>query len=161
MCQEQPKAMFASLSCLDGCFHVGVGLVVSKKTNAAAPVARRSFRSLPERSAIMHTRIIDITSKEGKSCELCSTIEDKVLPILKKQHFVDELVMVSENDPNHLIVQSFWKSRDAAERYVREQYESVLKIVLPLLDNLPTIRTFGVHISTAHRVTAAKSEKTG
>jgi len=110
----------------------------------------------------MHTRVIDITSREGKTPELCRTIEDKVLPILKKQHgFIDELVMVSENDPNHLIVQSIWKSRDTAERYVREQYETVLKIVLPLLENLPTIRTFGVHISTAHKLTAAKSEKAG
>ena len=154
--------MFTSLSWLDGCFHVGVGLVVSKKTNAAAAVARRSFHSLLERSAPMHTRVIDITSREGKTPELCRTIEDKVLPILKKQHgFIDELVMVSENDPNHLIVQSIWKSRDTAERYVREQYETVLKIVLPLLENLPTIRTFGVHISTAHKLTAAKSEKAG
>jgi quinol monooxygenase YgiN len=133
---------------------------MSKKTNAAAPVARRSFHSLPERSASMHTRVIDITSKEGKARELCRTIEDRVLPILKKQHgFIDELVMVSENDPNHLIVQSFWNTRDAAERYVREQYETVLKIVLPLLENPPAIHTFGVHISTAHRLTAAKSEK--
>jgi quinol monooxygenase YgiN len=135
-------------------------LITSKKTNAAAQVARRSFHSLPERSAPMHTRVIDIISKKGKTAELCRTIEDKVLPILKKQHgFIDELVMVSENDPNRLIAQSFWKTRDAAERYVREQYETVLETVLPLLENAPDIHTFGVRISTAHKLTAAKSEK--
>ena len=33
----------------------------------------------------MYTRIVEITSKSGKSRELCNTIEEKVVPILKKR----------------------------------------------------------------------------
>jgi hypothetical protein len=33
----------------------------------------------------MFTRVIEITSKSGKALELCNTIDDKVLPILRKQ----------------------------------------------------------------------------
>jgi hypothetical protein len=39
----------------------------------------------------MFTRIVEITSKSGKACELCNTIDDQILPILKRQDgFVDE-----------------------------------------------------------------------
>lgn len=107
----------------------------------------------------MHTRVVEITSKPEKARELCRTIEDQVLPILKKQHgFIDELAMVSDSDPNRVVAQSLWKTRDDAQRYVNEQYETVLKIVKPLLARPPDVRTFNVHISTAHRLTTAKAE---
>ena len=39
----------------------------------------------------MFTRVVEITTKTGKSHELANTIQEKVLPILKKQSgFVDE-----------------------------------------------------------------------
>ena len=107
----------------------------------------------------MHTRVVEINSKPEKTPELFSMIEDQVLPILKKQHgFIDELVMVSDSDPNRVIAQSFWKTQDDAHRYVSEQYETVLKILKPLLERPPDVRTFNVHISTAHRLTARKEK---
>ncbi len=43
----------------------------------------------------MFTRVVEITSKSGKARELCNTIDDKVLPILRRQGgFVDETVIV-------------------------------------------------------------------
>jgi hypothetical protein len=51
----------------------------------------------------MYTRIVEITSKSGKSRELCNTIEEKVVPILKKQTgFVDETLLVSDVDSNEV-----------------------------------------------------------
>jgi len=41
----------------------------------------------------MFTRIVELTSKPGKNKQLADTIDEKVLPILKKQKgFVDETV---------------------------------------------------------------------
>jgi hypothetical protein len=64
---------------------------------------RRSVRggflspSTNERSACMFTRIVELTTKPGKNRELSDTIDDKVLPILKKQKgFVDETVLISD-----------------------------------------------------------------
>lgn len=66
----------------------------------------------------MHTRVVEITSKPEKALELCRTIEDQISPILKKQHgFIDELVMVSDSDPNRVIGQSLWKTKDDAHRH--------------------------------------------
>ena len=108
----------------------------------------------------MHTRVVEVTSKPEKARELCRMIEVQVLPILRKQHgFIDEFVMVSDSDPNRVIAQSVWKTQDDAHRYVSEQYETVLRIVQPLLEKPPDVRTFNVHISTAHRFTNTKAEK--
>ena len=106
----------------------------------------------------MYTRVVEITSKPGKARELCSTIDDKVLPILRKQTgFVDETVMVSETEPNRVLALSLWNAREDAERYAREQFDTVQKIVQHLLETAPVVRTFDVHTSTAHKVSAKQA----
>ena len=106
----------------------------------------------------MFTRVVELTSKSGKARELCNTIDDKVLPILKKQAgFVDEAVIVSDKDPNLVLALSFWNTREDAQRYEREQFDTVQKTVQHLLETAPVVRTFDVHSSTAHRVTADRA----
>lgn len=108
----------------------------------------------------MYTRIVETTSKHGKARELCHTIDDKVLPILRKQNgFVDELVMVSDREPNRVIAISLWKTKEDAQRYYREQFDNVKKTIQHLLEGAPDVRTFDVHTSTAHRVMAEKAEQ--
>src|SRR5712691_945826 len=66
-----------------------------------AQAARRSFHPFhqPRGALPMYTRVVEITSKSGKSQELADTIKDSALPILKKQRgFVDEIVLVSSGD---------------------------------------------------------------
>ena len=44
----------------------------------------------------MFTRVVQVTTKSGKAREVCNTIRDKALPILKNQNgFVDEFTLVS------------------------------------------------------------------
>ena len=107
----------------------------------------------------MHTRIVETTSKQGKARELCQTIDEKVLPILKKQNgFVDELVMVSDSDPNRVVSISFWKTKEDAQRYDREQFDNVKKTIQHLFEGAD-VRTFDVHTSTAHHVSAEQAER--
>ncbi len=106
----------------------------------------------------MFTRVVEITSKSGKARELCNTIDDQILPILKRQAgFVDEAVMVSDTEPNRVLAISFWNTREDAQRYEREQFDTVQKTVQHLLETAPVVRTFDVHTSTAHRVAADKA----
>jgi len=106
----------------------------------------------------MFTRVVELTSKSGKARELCNTIDDKVLPILRKQAgFVDETTMVADTEPNRVLALSFWHTREDAQRYEREQFDTVQKTVLHLLETAPVVRTFDVHSSTAHRVTADRA----
>jgi heme-degrading monooxygenase HmoA len=106
----------------------------------------------------MFTRVVEITSNSGKARELCNTIDDKVLPILKKQAgFVDETVLVSDTEPNRILALSFWNTREDAQRYEREQFDTVQKTVQHLLETAPVVQTFDVHTSTAHKVAAEKA----
>jgi heme-degrading monooxygenase HmoA len=106
----------------------------------------------------MFTRIVELTSKPGKNKQLSDTINDKVLPILKKQKgFVDETVLVSDKEDNRVLSLSFWNSREDAEEYHRAEYQKVHDLVRHLLEAEPMIRTFDVHTSTTHRIAAGKA----
>jgi quinol monooxygenase YgiN len=106
----------------------------------------------------MYTRIVELTTKPGKAREVSETINDKVLPILKKQAgFVDEAVLISDTESTRILGLSFWNKREDAERYHREQYPKINEILRPLLETEPVIRTFDVHTSTTHRITASKA----
>jgi quinol monooxygenase YgiN len=106
----------------------------------------------------MFTRIVEITAKTGKSHELAKTIQDKVLPILKKQHgFVDETVLLSETEPDRLIAQSTWNKREDAERYHNNDYKLVRETVEQLMEGDPVVRTFRLHSSTVQRSAAGKA----
>jgi heme-degrading monooxygenase HmoA len=106
----------------------------------------------------MYTRVVELTSKSGKARELSSNINDKVLPILKKQAgFVDETVLVSDTEDTRILALSFWNSREDAERYHREQYPTIHEMMRHLLEAEPVIRTFNVDSSTTHRIAAGKA----
>src|SRR5713101_3156816 len=106
----------------------------------------------------MFTRTVEVTPKSGKARELANIINDKVLPILKKQKgFVDETVLVSDKEDNRVLSLSFWNTKDDAEEYHREHYQKVHEMVRHLLEGEPMIRTFDVHISTTHRIAAGKA----
>ena len=106
----------------------------------------------------MFTRVVELTSRSGKSKELAKTIDEKAVPILKKQRgFVDETVLVSDAEPNRILGISFWNTKADAEQYHREQFAKIHETLKPLLETDPTIRTFEVHSSTTHRIVAEKA----
>ena len=80
------------------------------------------------------------------------------MPILKKQAgFVDEIVLASDAERDLVLALSFWNKREDAERYQREQYNSVRETLQPLLEADPVVRTFEVHTSTGHKIAAGKA----
>ena len=106
----------------------------------------------------MFTRIVEVTAKSGKAKELSNTINDKVLPILKKQTgFVDETVLSADTEPNRILAISFWNTRQDAERYQKEQYPAVHEMVRHLLETEPAVRIFNVDSSTTHKIVASKA----
>ena len=106
----------------------------------------------------MFTRTVEVTTKPGKTKEFSDTINDKALPILKKQAgFVDETLLVSDAEPNRILALSFWNSKEDAERYQREQFPAIHEMVRHLLAAEPVIRTFNVDSSTTHRIAAGKA----
>lgn len=106
----------------------------------------------------MFTRIVELTTKPGQNEQLSAAINNKVLPILKKQKgFVDEMVLVSDKEQNRVLGISFWNTKQEAEQYHKAEYANVQEALRPLLEAEPTIRTFEVHTSTTHRIAAGKA----
>ena len=106
----------------------------------------------------MFTRVVELTSKSGKSKELAKTINEKAVPILKKQRgFVDEIVLVSDAERDQVLALSFWNTREDAEQYHREKYQKIHDTLRRHLETEPVIRTFDVHSSTTHKIAAEKA----
>src|SRR5438876_12353270 len=103
----------------------------------------------------MFTRVVELTSKSGKTKELANTINEKVVPILKKQRgFVDETVLVSDTEPTRVLGLSFWNNKEDADCYHQEPYPKIYEMLKQLLETEPNIRTFYVHTSTTRRTVA-------
>jgi heme-degrading monooxygenase HmoA len=106
----------------------------------------------------MFTRIVEISTKPGKSIEVANAIDEKVLPFLRQQPgFLDETVLTSETESNRVIGISFWKTKEDAERYSRDQFPKVNEILTDLIETTPMVRTFHVHTSTPHKISAGKA----
>jgi quinol monooxygenase YgiN len=106
----------------------------------------------------MFTRLVELRAKPGKTDELCSAASEKVLPFLKKQQgFQDEIVLVSNTDPNRVLAQSFWNKREDAERYHRERFSKIAEMLRPLCEGEPVVSTFDVNTSTVHHIKLGKA----
>jgi len=102
----------------------------------------------------MFTRVVECTCKPGKAKELCQTVEDKVLPIMRKlQGFKDEIVLISQSDPNRVLAISFWNSRQDGERYQREQFPKVTETIRNWCTADTQVETYDVALSTSHQIT--------
>ena len=106
----------------------------------------------------MFTRVVEITSKTGKARDLTRTVNEKVLAILKNQTgFLDEITLVSDEDPNRVLAISFWKSKEHADAYQREQFNRVTDVISNLIEGAPQVRTFEVETSTVHKIASGKA----
>jgi quinol monooxygenase YgiN len=106
----------------------------------------------------MFTRVVELRCKAGKTNAVASLTNEKLLPILRKQQgFQDEITLVSNTNPNRMLAISFWKKRDDAERYQREQFSQIAEMLRPLCEGEPAISTYDVNTSTVHNIHVGKA----
>ena len=106
----------------------------------------------------MFTRVVEVTTKNGKAKEVCKTIQEKALPILKSQNgFVDEITLVSTSNPNSVLALSFWRTREDAQQYHNQQFSNVTNLIRSHLEGEPKVETFDVDTSTTHKIAAGKA----
>jgi len=106
----------------------------------------------------MFTRVVEVTAKAGKARDFANMVQEKALPILRKQPgFVDEILLVSNTDPNQVMALSFWKTQQDAERYHREQFPAIQEMLRPHIERGPDVKTFNVDASTSHKISRGKA----
>ena len=60
-------------------------------------------------------------------------------------------------DPDHVVALSFWNIKEDAEQYQREEYQTIHDELRHLFEGEPEIRTFDVHTSMGHKISAQKA----
>jgi quinol monooxygenase YgiN len=106
----------------------------------------------------MFTRVVEIRTKSGKARDFSTTLNEKVLPILRNQQgFLDEIVLISNTEPERILALSFWQREEDAERYHREQFPTITQMVQPLLETTPMVQQFNVDTSTTHHIVKGKA----
>ena len=106
----------------------------------------------------MLARVVECQSKVGRSEQVGDRLENDVLPILQKQPgFVDFLTLSDKITPERLMCISFWTSREDSDEYHRQHYDTITDILMPVLESPPTLETFAVNASTAHRIAVGRA----
>jgi heme-degrading monooxygenase HmoA len=92
--------------------------------------------------------------KANSAQEFTRTLENEVIPVLRKQKgFKDEITLVAP-ERNDALAISFWDKKEDAEAYNREKYPEVLKTLSKVVDGTPRVESFEVANSTSHQIAA-------
>jgi quinol monooxygenase YgiN len=106
----------------------------------------------------MIARLVQVTTKPGHLQDFVKAMAERNFLILKQQPgFVDAIVLTSDTHGDQLIGIAIWKSKEDAEKYARGQGREVLEAMRPLVQTMPTIRTFKLAASTAYNIGIAQA----
>jgi heme-degrading monooxygenase HmoA len=70
---------------------------------------------------------------------------------------VDEVLLISDQNPDQILAISFWNTLEDADKYNREQFPHVTGLIQNLIESPPKVRTFQVEQSTVHKIGAGKA----
>jgi heme-degrading monooxygenase HmoA len=102
----------------------------------------------------MYTRNVSIKLKGNCAPEFTRTLENEVIPVLRKQKgFRDEITLLAP-ERNEAVALSFWDRKEDAEAYGREKYAEILKILSKVVEGVPKVESFQVANSTSHQIAA-------
>src|ERR1700722_18999551 len=91
----------------------------------------------------MFARHVSMQLKPNARAEFTRTIENEVLPLLKKQHgFQDEIVLVAPGTGTEGVAISLWDKKENAEGNHGGSYPEVLKALAKVVVGTPEVRDF-------------------
>lgn len=100
----------------------------------------------------MFSRFVSMTLKPNAGQEFTNALANTVLPILREQPgFRDELLFVTPGGPEVLAI-SLWDSKEDADKYARAAYPDILNSLSNFIEGTPTVQTYLLAFSTAHRI---------
>jgi heme-degrading monooxygenase HmoA len=106
----------------------------------------------------MFARVVECQAKDGMGVQISTKVSNDVLPSLQKQPgFVDFFALSDKTNAERLVCISFWTSREDAEEYHRQHYETITNMLKPVLESPPTLKSFTVSASTAHRIAVSRA----
>jgi len=102
----------------------------------------------------MYARRVSMQLKPNKTAEFTQTLEEKILPLLRKQKgFQDELAFIGTDGTTAFGV-SLWDKTESAETYGRETFPAVIKMLSTVVEGTPKVSNYEVCNSTFHKIAA-------
>ncbi len=102
----------------------------------------------------MFARNVTLHLKADKAAEFTRTLENDVLPLLRKQSgFKDEITFLADGGTEAVAI-SLWESKENAEAYGRDTYPAVLRTLDSMVEGTPEIESYQVSNSTFHKIAA-------
>ena len=103
----------------------------------------------------MFARHVSMHLKPNTRAEFTQTIENEILPLLRKRHgFQDEIAFVATGSGTEVVAISLWDKKEDAEAYHRGSYPEVLKALAKVIDGTPEVQNFEVANSTLQKTAA-------
>lgn len=98
----------------------------------------------------MFSRNVTYQVKPNQGREVGSKFTNEIVPILRKANgFRDHISMFREG--NEAVGITLWDTKAQLEAYLRDTDPSVVKLLQPLINGNPDVRTYEVSTSTAHK----------
>jgi heme-degrading monooxygenase HmoA len=103
----------------------------------------------------MFARHVSMQLKPNTRAEFTETIENVILPLLRKQHgFQNEIAFVAPGSGTEVVAISLWDTKEDAEAYHSGSYPEVLKALAKVIDGTPDVQNFDVANSTLQETAA-------
>jgi hypothetical protein len=100
----------------------------------------------------MYARNVTLHLKADKAAEFTRTLENDVLPVLRKQTgFKDEITFLATKG-NEAVAISLWDKKENAEAYSRDTYPAVLRTLERVVEGTPEVDSYEVSNSTFHKI---------
>ena len=105
----------------------------------------------------MFTRHVIMELKPNSTTEFANVIDNKVLPLLRKQKGFRDLIAFVAPDRSEAIAISFWDAKEEAEAYNVTGYPEVLKTLSEMVEGTPRVGLAEVATSTFQKLAAVKT----
>lgn len=109
----------------------------------------------------MYARNVTLHLKADKGPEFTRTLENEILPMLRKQSgFKDEITFLAA-DGNEALAISLWEKKENAEAYGRDTYPAVLRTLerVGVVEGTPEVDSYEVSNSTFHKIASQNSNQ--
>ena len=103
----------------------------------------------------MFARNVTFHLKSNTHSDYARTLENDVLPLLRKQKGFKDEISLSNPGSTDAISISLWDSKTNADAYNTNHYPEVLRTLAKMIDGTPKVHTFETVTSTVHSLVAA------
>lgn len=100
----------------------------------------------------MFARHLMLQLKPNVVKEFPVVFEKEIMPLLRRQKgFLDELLLVTPEKKEAVAI-SLWDTKELAEKYAREVYPEIAKILTRFVEGTPAVKNFDTEYSTFHKI---------